>query len=258
MSKEMSYDELRNHINSSINELESFLNDLNDSPNYYQRKRGMLISYWIKDYVNYNKNEDKFSPPNRRYKRGDIVLVNFGYRIGSELGGRHFAVVLDCNNSIKSSILTVVPLSSKKEGYKESYYSFELEQGIEFLYRKKRENLLNTARESLVKIQELREQLEGSEDNSKIKNRQLTDLENLVNETLKKILEIDNLDKEMKKLKEGTIISVSQITTISKQRLINPKSNKDSLSGLRLSPNDLKSLDKYINDLFINPTNRNT
>lgn len=251
MSRVMSYDELHNHIDSSINELANYLDDLNNNSNKHQRKRGMLISYWIKDYVNFCKNEDSFFPPNRRYKRGDIVLVNFGYRVGSELGGRHFAVVLDCNNTKRSPILTVVPLSSKREGYKKSFYSFELEQGIENLYIQKRESLFDTASESLVQIKELREQIYSLENSSITKREQLKNLEKLVEKTFKKVIEIDNLDKETKKLKKGTIVSVSQITTISKQRIINPKNNRDSLSGIRLNSKDLDTLNEYISNLFI-------
>ena len=49
--------------------------------------------------------------------RGEIIKVDFGINIGSELSNIHFAIVLnsDDNNSVDN--ITVLPLSSKK-GYK--------------------------------------------------------------------------------------------------------------------------------------------
>ena len=51
----------------------------------------------------------------KRYKRGDVIKVNFGHRIGREHGGLHYAIVLDVKNPLQSNLLTVVPLTSVKE-----------------------------------------------------------------------------------------------------------------------------------------------
>ena len=79
-------------------------------------KKSAIFVYWLNDYIEYIKQEDTFNPSfNITYKRGQIVFVNFGYKIGSELGGNHYAVVLDVKNSKQSKTLLVVPLKSKKE-----------------------------------------------------------------------------------------------------------------------------------------------
>lgn len=63
-------------------------------------------------------NKKKNNKPN--FKRGEIIKVDFGINIGSELSNTHFAIVLnsDDNNSVDN--ITVLPLTSKK-GYKRLY-----------------------------------------------------------------------------------------------------------------------------------------
>ena len=63
----------------------------------------------------YNKISNK---PN--FKRGEIIKVDFGVNIGSELSNVHYAIVLnsDDNNSVDN--ITVLPITSKK-GYKRLY-----------------------------------------------------------------------------------------------------------------------------------------
>lgn len=49
----------------------------------------------------------------KKYHRGAILLVDFGKNIGYEFNGKHFAVVLNKNDSEKSGKLMVIPLTSK-------------------------------------------------------------------------------------------------------------------------------------------------
>ena len=51
-----------------------------------------------------------------RYKRGSIVKANFGFKIGSEQGGLHYAVVLDNKNHKSNKVLMVVPIESLSDG----------------------------------------------------------------------------------------------------------------------------------------------
>lgn len=103
-------------------------------------KKAAIFVYWLNDYIEYIKSESTFNPGmNINYKRGQIVFVNFGYRIGNELGGNHYAVVLDTKNSKKSKTVTVIPLKSKKD--KETPYSkiyhVSLEECVKNLLYKK-------------------------------------------------------------------------------------------------------------------------
>ena len=46
-------------------------------------------------------------------KRGQIVKIDFGVNIGSELCFTHFAIVLNKNDSIYSDSISIVPITSK-------------------------------------------------------------------------------------------------------------------------------------------------
>lgn len=50
----------------------------------------------------------------KRYARGRIVKVKFGVNIGSEFSGDHFAIVISKGDTMMSSTLHVIPITSKK------------------------------------------------------------------------------------------------------------------------------------------------
>ncbi len=78
-------------------------------------KKAALFILWLGKYLSYQLNEQSFRPNyNINYRRGQVILVDFGYRIGSELGGAHYAVVMDVRSSKHNNQLTVVPLRSNK------------------------------------------------------------------------------------------------------------------------------------------------
>jgi len=252
MSKEMTKAELEKHIDTCIDELKQYLYELNDEEHPHSKKRSMLISYWLRDFVRYASSEDSFVPPDHKYYRGDIVLANFGYRVGSELGGWHFAVVLDHFNSKRSPIISVVPLSSKKEGEVRKPFAYEASVGLATLYHNKRIEFLKVLSESIVEVERIRDEIKNnSSANIEQENIKLHQLEELVKIALRQMYAIDNMDNQIKKLKDGTVVSVSQITTISKQRIVNPKQNADALSGIKLSNEDLDKLNEHINYLFV-------
>ena len=62
---------------------------------------------------------------------------------------------------------------------------------------------------------------------------------------------IKKVEKEILKMKKGSIALVSQITTISKQRIYDPKTSSDILANLRVSNNTLDLIDAKIKELFI-------
>lgn len=71
---------------------------------------------WIEIQSKYLHWEETFDPTYLiKYNRGDVIFANFGFNVGSEFGGPHYAVVLD-DNSKTSNTLMVVPLSSLDEG----------------------------------------------------------------------------------------------------------------------------------------------
>ncbi len=75
------------------------------------------LGNWLEKESTIFKNEVNrkiFNKPN--FKKGEIIKVDFGVNLGSELSHTHFAIVLNNDNNSVDNI-TVVPLTSKP-GYK--------------------------------------------------------------------------------------------------------------------------------------------
>lgn len=67
---------------------------------------------WLKLSNWYLKNEKTFRPERyAKYSPGDVITVNFGFNVGAEFGGRHFAVVVE-DNARKAGTVMAIPLSS--------------------------------------------------------------------------------------------------------------------------------------------------
>lgn len=107
----MEHNDLVNHIQKTVDQLKVYLNNLSIG----NEKKAELISYWLRKYIYYLKQEETFIPSrNPDYKKGDIVRANLGFNIGSEHGGRHYAIILDNNNNPNNPVVTIIPLSSYK------------------------------------------------------------------------------------------------------------------------------------------------
>lgn len=83
------------------------------------KTQGILVE-WIHKWAALLRNEKTF-PRNRLpnlpyYKRGDVIRVEFGFNVGVEFGGIHYAVVVEENNNKKSEHVVVVPLTSRTSG----------------------------------------------------------------------------------------------------------------------------------------------
>lgn len=92
---------------------EQALEDLKRSVNNnLDSKRRGAFSKWLKDWSFYIRRESNFRPhQNRKYNRGDIITVRYGYNVGSEQGGNRPSVVLE-DNDLSDKTIMVVPLSS--------------------------------------------------------------------------------------------------------------------------------------------------
>ena len=68
---------------------------------------------------------------------------------------------------------------------------------------------------------------------------------------------LDNLafakkvNSEMSKMKKGSVALISQITTISKQKIYDPQKKSDVLSDLRISDKSLDLINEKIKKLYI-------
>lgn len=231
MSKNLCVDEVEIHKEFALSKLRKYLeNEIERG----ELKRVNLLAYWFEEFVNYLKREKKFdSSKLKRYKRGEIVKINFGFNVGSELGGLHYAVVLNSKDTLSSPVLTVIPLSSIKENRKPHPFMLNLGTEIYDLLNGKIQKAIKDIKDTLYSNKALTTILEiGRKD----PNQDLTELE--------------NMHKEIKKMKSGSYALLNQITTISKMRINNPIYSTDALSGIHLSNENMNLLDKCITKYY--------
>ena len=83
-----------------------------------QTKKFQKLDVWLDKESNIFYNEtQKAEKLYLRYDYGQIIKVDFGINIGTELSHTHFAIVLNQDDTIKTDNITVLPLTSKN-GYK--------------------------------------------------------------------------------------------------------------------------------------------
>jgi mRNA-degrading endonuclease toxin of MazEF toxin-antitoxin module len=237
----------------AIKKLNGLLEDYINSGKEELVKKADLISYWLKTYADYIEFEDKFdSRKLMNYSRGDVIRVNFGFNIGAEMGGLHFAVVLDNDSKQKSNVLTVVPLSSTNG---KTVHEREVDLGVEIFEKVNaiQGDLIEDLQNEIVELEgvmgvldSVRESVEYGTDVLGYRKKLLQKLERLHEE--RHILERN--DKEISKMKSGTKAVVNQITTVSKQRIYTPKKKNDFLYGVRISTGGMEKINNRLMELY--------
>ena len=207
-------------------------------------KKSAILVYWLKDYLRYIKNEKIFNSRQLiNYKHGQIVFVNFGFRVGQELGGLHYAIVLDTKNSKSSSTLTVIPLRSKKD--KDTTYQktqmVPLSTILPTLLFDKSLHMIDTVN---AKVLNITNKFTSNEIKSnKILKSKLKILQKQHNDANAILTYLNNLKSE-------SLADIGQITTISKQRIKNPVRNDDTLANVIIPDNLMKMLEEKIQFLY--------
>lgn len=244
---------------SSIAALSAYIDSLSDD------KQKRLLSYWIRDYSRFLSKESSFDPKSLpRYKRGSIVKVHLGYRIGSEEGGLHYAVVVDYNVS-SSPVATIIPLTSVKPGTDlESLHESRVYLGDE-VYQLLDDKLSAVTSEIDAISSDLRSRISALESESVPASDALAEkaaeearrvaidaLRKKVQDYRRKLMIVRKTSDEISKMKHGSIALVGQITTVSKIRIYDPIYPGDVLSGIRLSSSSMDKLDSKILSLFTN------
>lgn len=271
MSKQKTNEEISQHKNSVISNFSQFMDNLIASDNSSESKKADLISYWLKDFQTYISQETSFDPTRiKSYKRGDVIKVNLGFNVGSEQGGLRYAIVLDKDNKHNSKTITVIPLTSIKE--EKRIYERDIPLGRELYSRLKAK--YDTTSESLKKqtdectssIDQAKALLqfisyaftqEKHSDDEKIKKLK-ADLSDTIEKQTQLLTQLQEEEKSLKKIhtelhrmKEGSIAKIEQITTISKQRIYDPKKSADVLSGIRFSDAAMDKINEKIKELYI-------
>ena len=78
-----------------------------------------------------------------------------------------------------------------------------------------------------------------------------TELNNNITEAYKNLELAEKINKEVQKMKYGSIAIINQIRVISKQRIYDPKTESDILSGIKLSNENLDLIDDKMKKMFI-------
>lgn len=220
--------------NEAIKIITNYLDSNLESSNEDNIKKVNIISYWFKDYINYINSENDFNPVNlKTYERGDVIKVNLGFNIGSELGGLHYCVVIDKKNNRNSPVITVVPLFSQKKD-------------------KVNKNSVVLGNDIYVKMLDKSNKLFEKYINKNDDNKEKLVLEKQKLSEMDKNLELaQKLNKEIQKMKNGSIAIVNQVRVVSKQRIYDPKTNLDVLAGIKLSNKNLDLIDDMMIKLFV-------
>jgi len=261
LAKKFTKEEVIFHKKSAIKKINNLMEMYINNPEEKYLKKANLLSYWLEDFSDYIREENNFNPKELiSYKRGDVIKVNFGFNVGSEHGGLHYAIVLDNNNLHSSPVITVVPLSS---GTAATTYQRDVFLGQE-LYIKmntKNKSLLESAR---TKYDENKKILDALNNTIQEINQSETTVDQLTNilkiisvlerrqkEVDKDILLLEKYDKEISRMKQGSIALMEQISTISKMRIYVPKRSTDILYGVSFSSDAMEKINIQLINLFI-------
>lgn len=279
MSKILDKNNVKKSKDISINTLNNMLESLINDGSYPHLKKAELISYWIKDYVKMINFEENFQPSrNIAYKRGNIVKVHFGFNIGAEYGGLHYAIVLDNHNAHNSPVVTVIPLTSSKAGKEIHSNSVDLGNELYRLLKSKAESDIIKLKKERDDMQEIADSVKsllaiaGSEiyiaenesdqdkyqQHSEEVSKHINSIQELAKEWEKRLIhnndEIARVRKiadEITQMKEGSIALVNQITTISKIRIYDPRGTYDVLSGISLTKESMNKINQKIKELYV-------
>lgn len=264
MSKHLSKEEIVQNKKKSIIQLSDLLESYIARDD--QIRKADLVSKWIKDYVKYLKFEEHFDPiKNITYKRGNIIKVNFGFNIGAELGGVHYAVVLDKDNKHSSSTVTIAPMSSVKPN--KPVHKNNLNIGAEFY------NLLNSrlnilsaeldkelfAVQKYINLFDEFKKIYNNDNSSayqrnaiiKLSEEYRVEAENKLDSIHSQMNILKKNQNELMLMSHGSIIKLDQIRTISKIRINIPKHKNDVLYELSLSNPTMTKVSEKLKDLYI-------
>jgi vacuolar-type H+-ATPase subunit I/STV1 len=115
MGSDRTNQEIAIYTATVIQELEDYLQHLQQIGDQ-ENKRSEKIAQWVENWTKYLNTEKKFNSRSiKALKRGSIVYADFGFNVGMEYGGLHYAIVLNKKDARLNHLLQVLPLTSVKE-----------------------------------------------------------------------------------------------------------------------------------------------
>lgn len=165
------------------------------------------------------------------------------------------------NDSKNAPALTIIPLSSVKEGKPLHPSNVFLGNTIFQQLAEKWTEQYTIAQQELEddtqKLNSLKEYASASEDpddlfeNDEEFKTKVTELHNSIQQLSKLVSNNSKIRKEISKMKTGSVALVNQITTISKIRIYNPLHSKDVLGNIKVSDEILDAIDDKIKELYL-------
>jgi len=93
-------------LNSTLTYLKSSIEKLHP-------KVQVILRSWIHTWSKLLRYENSFISSNLgHFKRGEVIYVDFGFNVGNEFGGIHYAIVVEKSNSARDRKIVVIPLTS--------------------------------------------------------------------------------------------------------------------------------------------------
>lgn len=199
---------------------------------------------WMHTYIAYKSNESKFSPTYLpKYEQGQIIFVDFGCGIRHEFSYPHYAIVLNTKDRKKNDLLTVVPLTSKKEKHNTlKEWEHEISYPIKNLLVDKVISDFNLYGDKYITLRN--KVIAFAKNSSSLsKDEYAKRYSALVDAGVKEIYS-SNKDVMVfaEKMSKGSIVELNQIKTISKSRIIFPVKKSHALYDIKIHPADLISI----------------
>lgn len=152
------------------------------------------------------------------------------------LVGLHYCLVLNKDDNHSFGTLNIIPLTSIKPNKTYPKYSVNLGNELHQLLLRK-----------YLKItSEIKPKVEKTLNEFKIGKGNNADLKILSNQ----LDYLEKIENEIDSMKHGSVALVSQITTISKQRIYDPINNNGILSKIKLSSESLTKIDEEIKKML--------
>lgn len=230
-------------------------------------EQGDAVEKWLKNYFFYLQNENsdiETRIPN--IKRGQILLVDFGYNVLSEFRYVHYCIALH-ESSRRNKKVTVIPITSKNHPHQVAIGD-ELRDQLEMVVRDKERSSFWKPYNALKPLLERKGipfniPAIGSYETvypncssliKSLKERLNSDdpLQVSLNRILKSLEEFRKFLAQAPELLSESYLRVGDITTISKARILSPKTSTHPLTLLRVTDETLNKLDDEIRHRFTN------
>lgn len=191
-------------------------------------KKAEVLLYWLDTWKRYLVREDEFNYKSLpKYSRGAIIQVHLGFKVGSEQGGLHYALVVENDNAPGNGTVMAIPIRSLRSGESVTgIHKDEIFLGFD-LFEKEIDSLSG-------KLRTLKE-VPSAKQNHKL---------------------IRELSKKLADYSKGSVAIVNQMCAVSKLRIYTPRSAVDELSRVKLSHEKLDEIDVKVIQRFTKSAQR--